>query len=299
MGAVAQVQTIVSGLQSNAFSIRFPPFQTPTISEPGCWNLEGDRAFATLHPLSWNYLLPQSPNYWLKKTQKQVYLNRIEDVLSSLQPGAPVLELGGGIGRFSIEWLQRGFHITHTDPNEQALALALEHLANAKSAFSIWQLSAENLKPLNDNCFEFVSAFEVFCYLTNPLEGLLEAARVLQPNGTLVLSVETAWGALARGESNTPPINNTYANEHDSWVHFYTRQRLREQLEKVGLEVESIQGVHYLLDGPYADQVDFERLHVDSVREELVLRDKQMDDGLHDTPRALLAIARKPASRQQ
>ncbi len=289
-----QLHVLNSGVKNGLFFIRFPPFQTLTISEPGRWNLEGDRSFAARHPLSWNYLRPESPNYWFKMAQKQVYLRRIEPWLAVLPSNATVLEVGGGIGRFSIEWLRRGFQVTHTDPNADALVMAMEHLTKTAGTFSLWHLGAERLSPLSNDEYDMVSAFEVFCYLSKPMEGLQEAMRVLQPGGLLFLSVETTTGASARGktDSETPP--DTFSAENDVWVHLYTQQRLEDELKRTGFEVESVQGVHYLLDGPHGETVDFDRLDEPEIREKIAEQDRIMDDGQHGIPRAILAVARKP-----
>ena len=176
-------------------SIQFPPYQPPKISSPGAWNLVGDAAFAEEYPLSWNYLHPDSPNYALKRFQRRLYLERLDPWLSQLPSGTSILDLGAGIGRFSHAWLERDWNVTLCDPNAAALVLALSHLAPLNGRFAIHHLAAENIAPLPDNHFHAVSAMEVFCYLSNPRDGMAEAGGVRPQGGWLFASVESPLGS--------------------------------------------------------------------------------------------------------
>ena len=282
--------------------LRFPPGRPPRIEGPGVWNLTGDRRFQEAWPLSWNYLRPESPNYAFKRLQRQIYLDRFGPWLETLPAGAPVIDIGGGIGRFGCAWLERGLAVAHTDPNAEALALALGHLAGIGGRFGLWHLSAEDLSPLADEAFFAASAIEVFCYLSEPARGFAEAARVLRPGGLLFVSVESPLGALEPGVPATPAAIDAALGatrrslEDDLFVLYFTRESLRAALEAAGLVVETVFGVCYVPDGPLHHLIDFDRLCEPRYQAALVELERLLASssrhGGH--ARAFGAVARKP-----
>ncbi len=280
--------------QEGRIELRFAPFCDAPVDAPGVWNLQGDQAFEKTHPLSWNYLDPSSPNHLFKTLQKRVYLHRLRQWLDELVPAARVLDVGGGIGRFGVEWLERGYRLALCDPNPNALSLALGHLAAAQGSYSVWQLGAERMSPFADESIDLVSAFEVMCYLSDPMDGLREAARIMCSGGLCFVSVESSLGAKVRGQVSEGLPQMTFGKEGDVWVHFYTRDSLAEQLSAVGLTVENIMGTQYVLDGPQHDSVDLDRLGDPTYQNDLIRQDQQMDETGSLQPRAWLAVARKP-----
>ncbi len=282
--------------------LEFPPYKTPHISTPGVWNLTGDAAFAAEFPLSWNYLNPRSPNYELKRFQRRLYLERLAPWLEHLPKGTSILDLGGGIGRFSEAWMQRGWNVTLADPNNHALLLALSHLISTGGRFNIYHLAAEDISPLPDEHFHAVSAMEVFCYLSEPRTGIAEAARVLRPGGWLFASVESPIGALephirhSREAINQALTHDHRAIENDMWVRYFTPDSLRAEVESVGLEVEAVIGTHYLPDGPMHHLVDVERLGESGYETALIELERLLQDSQQwqDAARAWVVVARKP-----
>jgi len=282
--------------------IDFPPYKQPQISAPGSWNLKGDDAFANQYPLSWNYLHPDSPNFALKRFQRRLYLNRLEPWLNLLPSGASMLDLGGGIGRFSQAWLARDWNVTLCDPNAQALVLALSHLAPLGGRFALQQLAAENIASLPTEHFHAVSAMEVFCYLSTPTDGMAEAARVLRPGGLLFASVESPIGSLephvrhSRDAINDALIRDRLAIENDVWVRYFTPDTLREDMESVGLQVDAVIGTHYLPDGPMHHLVDVDRLGEPDYETALIELERLLQESKtwKDAARAWVVVARKP-----
>ncbi len=282
--------------------LSFAPHTPFSLEPPGAWNLEGDSRFASEYPLSWNYLDERSPNYALKQLEKRIYLDRLEPWLQELPQGARVMDLGGGIGRFAVEWLQRGFFVTLADPNPSALTLALGHLARTGGRFELWNSAAEDLTPIPDETFWAISAMEVFCYLSQPIRGIREATRVLRPGGLMMLSVESPIGSLDPGVPHTREeleaalAQESRSAEGDLWVHYFTPESLEKSLTEAGLEVEAIFGTHYLPDGPLHHLVDFDRLGDPEYERALIALERllEMNRRWTHAARAWVAIARKP-----
>ena len=285
-----------------AGQLRFPPFTEPEISEPGAWNLRGDVRFASEFPDAWDTLSPDSPNFALKAFERRLYLAHLGAELEALPRGASVLDVGGGIGRFACEWLDRGHSVTLVDANAQALGLALGHLARIGGQFRLLHLAAENLFPLADESFFAVSAMEVFCYLSDPERGFREAARVLRPGGVLFASVESPVGALPLGERHSREAiaaiqgRTEQAIENDTWVQYFTPERLRDVCRTVGLVAERIVGTHFLTDGPMHHLVEVERLGDPAYEAALIELERHLavSPRWGNAGRAWLLVARKP-----
>ena len=218
------------------------------------------------------------------------------------EPWDVELDLGAGIGRFSHAWLERDWNVTLCDPNAAALVLALSHLAPLNGRFAIHHLAAENIAPLPDNHFHAVSAMEVFCYLSNPRDGMAEAARVLQPGGWLFASVESPIGSLephvrhSREAIDEALTRDRLEIEHDTWVRYFTPDTLKQTMESVGLRVDSVIGTHYLPDGPMHHLVDVSRLGESDYESALIELEHQLQDSAKwkDAARAWVVVAQKP-----
>ena len=163
-------------------------------------------------------------------------------------------------------------------------------------------LAAEDLSPLENGHFYLASAMEVFCYLSDPAEGMREAARVLRPGGLLVCSVESGVGSLDpaqrndRGAIEEALKRSELSVEGDMWVRYFTADSLRDALTGAGLEVEAIMGTHYLPDGPMHRLVDFDRLGDPDYDAALLKLEEELagSEKWRDAARAWVAVARKP-----
>ena len=121
-----------------------------------------------------------------------------------------VLDVGGGKGRWrqAVPADARYVVLDVVEPADLALPPSVAYVV----------ASAERL-PFAPESFDIVLMFEVLEHLREPAVALQEAARVLRPNGVLVLSTRQAW--------------TTHAAPHDFFR--YTRYGLEHLVTQAGL----------------------------------------------------------------
>jgi len=100
---------------------------------------------------------------------------------------AQVLEIGSGTGlNFAFYRPDRVACVEATEPNAARLATAHPRAARASVPVHLVQAAVEDL-PFSDEHFASAVGTLVFCSVGDPLRGLREVSRVLQPGGVLLL----------------------------------------------------------------------------------------------------------------
>jgi SAM-dependent methyltransferase len=94
-----------------------------------------------------------------------------------------VLEVGCGLGHL-LGWLTNKYSVFGADINPWALRQAQRNVPEG----SFLQLSAENLRALQDEIFSVVITKHVVEHLTNPGLAISEMSRILIPGGLLLFS---------------------------------------------------------------------------------------------------------------
>lgn len=92
-----------------------------------------------------------------------------------------ILEVGVGTGK-NFDFYPAGAVVTAIDFAEKMIALAKKNAEKKGLTFKIEEGDVENLA-YPDNFFDTVVATFVFCSVPNPLQGLKELRRVVQPDG--------------------------------------------------------------------------------------------------------------------
>lgn len=112
--------------------------------------------------------------------------------------GLKVLDLACGTGEISRILCSLGADVTGLDFSEEMHAIAKAKLEN-----QTWKpllCDAENLAPIDDNSFDFVTTRHLAWTLTNPTAAYSEWFRVLKPGGRLLVN-DGDW---------TRPFSRTY-----------------------------------------------------------------------------------------
>ena len=101
-------------------------------------------------------------------------------------PGSRVLDVGCGSGMFCRMATDVGAVVSGYDATPELLEIARERTP----AGDFYEGDIERL-PWLDDSFDVVTGFDAFQYSARPVEALREAARVLEPDGRLLIA---GWG---------------------------------------------------------------------------------------------------------
>jgi ubiquinone/menaquinone biosynthesis C-methylase UbiE len=139
--------------------------------------------------------------------QGVIYQQRQAAVLSyvddaKLQAHARVLEIGCGAGHVTVKLAERDMQVTAVDASPGMVELAARQASEAgfSDHVTVSQADAHSL-PFESGDFDLVVAVGVIPWLHAPAQAVTEMARVLRPQGQLVLTADNG----ARLSSFTDP----------------------------------------------------------------------------------------------
>ncbi|MBX2796642.1 MAG: class I SAM-dependent methyltransferase [Myxococcales bacterium] len=212
--------------------------------------LDGARSSWTDHPEYMDFLDVRSPVHDLKQAETDLYLHHWRSHLGAQR----VLDVGCGVGRLAVRWLDRGASVVGLDPDLESLRRLMWHAAGSKGSLDLHWSSAHTLPDVQ---VDLVVCAEVLCYVPDAVGALKQAASRLAPGGRVLLSVEArwAWAASQDVPSNTIDValggsDGVIARSGDRWVQTYTEDTVRALVRDAGLTVEDVVPSHWVPDGP-------------------------------------------------
>lgn len=216
---------------------------------PPLANLEGNRAAWLDHPAHMDFLEEDSPVNALKRVERELYFHWWAPYL---RPGLRVLDLGGGIGRFTQAFLDLGCEVELVDPDLRSLRCALDHAAGRPGRLDLHWSTGEELPDLAP--VDLIVAAEVLNYVEDPARVLQNLRRVLKPGGVMLGSVEARWGwalSVDVPAATLPAFwgDGTVFVAGDRWVRTFDEAQIRAQLS--GWTLERLVATHYVVSGPF------------------------------------------------
>ena len=273
------------------------------------WNLQGMRRGWQDYPGGMDFLDPDSPNYHWKAFQTRLYTEALGEALCLESDSAlEVLDAACGIGRFLLPLARAGHSILGVDACRPSLEAALRHLdaavASEPELTDRVRLRWDDIDTteLPEEHFDLVLALELLCYLPEPDKTARRLASTLRPGGRLILSVEAWPGALLSARDSLTPrelalacVERKLSLPGEYWVHPMEPDELAAILDRVGLELLQLDGIHFFADGPLADQVVLKQVGDPDYDRELFGLEEALraDPAFNGLSRAWLAVAQK------
>ncbi len=151
--------------------------------------------------------------------------------------GLTILDVGCGEGRLANLLAERGAQVIGVDPSESMIAAA-RHNATARGTAATFQCGkAENL-PFDAAQFDLVVANTILCFVDDASQVFSEIARVLRPDGRLVIGELGRWSFWALQRYIRGRFGSSLWRRGNSW----TASQLRTLAGNAGLTATTIRG---------------------------------------------------------
>lgn len=172
-------------------------------------------------------------NVFLRKLYRMNFAKVIEAkiILEFLEPKRDqiICDIGCGTGIQSIEIAKKGCRVYGIDMDKQDMEMAK---SIAKGHDCYFQVGDVESLPFEASVFDAVVCICAFEHFERDDRALAELNRVLKPNGSLILSVDSFIYKGIKKE-----LQEKHKNTHQV-VHFYSAEELSEKLEKNGFIVD-------------------------------------------------------------
>lgn len=144
---------------------------------------EKDKAFPYLERTERGKVNDEIRTLYKQVNRGELFSPKCLDIFKrNIPAGAKVLDLGSSSGRVFALFKDMGLTDTHGADIADYLTLA-----RPAGTFKTFDFSADRF-PYEDGSFDALTSIEVIEHLENPYHFLRECARILKPNGVLILS---------------------------------------------------------------------------------------------------------------
>lgn len=168
-----------------------------------------------------------------------------------------VLDVGCGTGKWGLRLAKSGYRVTLSDLSQKMLDQA-ERKAEAmglSDRVTFHKADVTTLEGLADECFGFVTAQgDPLSCVERPGRALKAIARVMQPGGVLVASVDNRWAGMSHylAAADWPGLDRFLKSGQTVWLaankasqfplHMFWPGELRKALEAQGFDVLDVLG---------------------------------------------------------
>jgi S-adenosylmethionine-dependent methyltransferase len=136
------------------------------------------------------------------------------------KPPSRIVDIGGGVGRYSIELARRGYDVTLLDLSDKALAFARDKAKEAGvSLAACIHADARDLSSIPDGTFDAALHMGPLYHLlehAERLKSLREAHRVLRPHGAILAAFIGRYSVFQYAIARAPDFIQRRAKETES-----------------------------------------------------------------------------------
>ncbi|HKO23432.1 MAG TPA: methyltransferase domain-containing protein [Chloroflexota bacterium] len=144
-------------------------------------------------PHFWQDLYAENSLYGtIHRERRAIALRWVADL--ALPPAARLLEVGCGAGLVAVELARRGYIVEAVDTSPAMVALARGHAAAAGVTDRLTvRIGDAHALPGETGSYTLVLALGVVPFLHSPAAALRDMARVLKPDGYVLLTSDNQW----------------------------------------------------------------------------------------------------------
>ena len=270
--------------------------------DPGLHNVLGyELAFAD-DPQSQDFLSPSSPYFLIKQLATDLYRHAFAPYYDGLPVTGRVLDLGGGIGRFTVPLARRFEEVVAVDACRTSLQVCRRHLDEAGVAnVTLHWADLSCLAELPAASFDVIFAVELLCYATDPDAVMAQLSRVARPGAYLFVSVEQLPGGicglpLGRADYLGELLSGSpLLIEHDRFVNFFDREQMIKLIDNTVWQIMKLEPLHYFSEGPFWQLLDDRRLSEPEYRQHIIAFEQKCRDDARtrNLARVLSVVGRK------
>jgi SAM-dependent methyltransferase len=151
-----------------------------------------------------------------------------------------ILDIGCGDGALTISLAERGAKAVGVDPSSAMINAAIQRAASAGANASFCVGRAESL-PFEAQQFDLVVAKTILCFVDDATDMFTEIARVLRPDGRLVIGELGKWSTWAAQRYVRGRLGSSLWRDG----HFWTVSELRSLANRAGMTVNGVRGAIY------------------------------------------------------
>lgn len=142
--------------------------------------------------------------FWFNVRKKWIF----DKITKFVNPPAQILDAGCGTGNVSSFLAEKGFNVTGCDYYEEAFNISWPGFKKVRGDVS-------NL-PFKNNSFDVVGLFDVIEHLENDIKPLKEAARVINKDGIVAVTVpakEELWSQIDESSFHKRRYSKKYLDQ--------------------------------------------------------------------------------------
>jgi SAM-dependent methyltransferase len=142
--------------------------------------------------------------------------------------GKKILDAGCGTGHLTLDLLQYGYDVTAIDYSDELVNFTKKTISDAQYSANVFSCDLISITDFNLPLFDTIVCLDVIEHIENDIIALMNLYSLLNPGGTLILSVPANKWIYGRRDKNVGHFRR------------YNRKELIKKIEDAGFTINSI-----------------------------------------------------------